>query len=389
MQRICAVTGGPFETSAAEVEYCRANDVPLPVLSFPERLRQMLVFRNRPYLYHSTCAYSGKPILSCVPPERGLSVYDVELWQSDVWDARNYAQNYNFQQPFFQQFGRLFSRVPYPNLAVVLPTMENSFYTNGITSAKNCYLVFSSSFTEDCMFSYALWHSRCLVDCVFAKQCELCFDCVNITDCYNLRFSEHCQNCTDSAFLFQCYGCANCWLCTNLSHRSYCFENEQLSKTQYEKKIQEIDLGSRIAVNAQKRRFRKISAAAPIKVYYGAENLNSSGNHIRNTRNCRNCFFVTNSEDLTDCIYLDRAKSSIAHAHFGTDTELIYNSVTAGDSVYNLRFCAECWQGSRDLEYCILCCYGCSHCFGCTGLRKASYCILNRQYTKDEYFALL
>ncbi len=32
---------------------------------------------------------------------------------------------------------------------------------------------------------------------------------------------------------------------------------------------------------------------------------------------------------------------------------------------------------------------GCQNCFGCISLRNASYCILNKQYTKEEYEALV
>ncbi len=32
---------------------------------------------------------------------------------------------------------------------------------------------------------------------------------------------------------------------------------------------------------------------------------------------------------------------------------------------------------------------GCSDCFGCVGLRNKSYCILNKQYTKEEYEELV
>ena len=34
-------------------------------------------------------------------------------------------------------------------------------------------------------------------------------------------------------------------------------------------------------------------------------------------------------------------------------------------------------------------CIGCNDCFGCMNLRKASYYIFNKQYTKDEYFVEL
>jgi hypothetical protein len=34
-------------------------------------------------------------------------------------------------------------------------------------------------------------------------------------------------------------------------------------------------------------------------------------------------------------------------------------------------------------------CFSCNNCFGCVGLRNKQFCILNKQYTKEEYEALV
>jgi hypothetical protein len=34
-------------------------------------------------------------------------------------------------------------------------------------------------------------------------------------------------------------------------------------------------------------------------------------------------------------------------------------------------------------------CHSCKNCFGCVGLRNKEYCILNKQYTKEEYERLI
>jgi hypothetical protein len=39
---------------------------------------------------------------------------------------------------------------------------------------------------------------------------------------------------------------------------------------------------------------------------------------------------------------------------------------------------------SANIEYSFNC-YNCTFCFACLGLRKKNYCILNKQYTKEEY----
>jgi hypothetical protein len=68
--------------------------------------------------------------------------------------------------------------------------------------------------------------------------------------------------------------------------------------------------------------------------------------------------------------------------------ENAYECATCGEGAYNLKYCFNCWAGARDLEYCGYG-VGASSCFGCVGLSKKEYCILNKQYTKEEYEAML
>jgi hypothetical protein len=44
--------------------------------------------------------------------------------------------------------------------------------------------------------------------------------------------------------------------------------------------------------------------------------------------------------------------------------------------------------GSKSLFYSISC-KGCQNCFGCSGLRNKQYCVFNKQYTREEYEALV
>ncbi|PIR68617.1 hypothetical protein COU49_00115 [Candidatus Nomurabacteria bacterium CG10_big_fil_rev_8_21_14_0_10_35_16] len=67
----------------------------------------------------------------------------------------------------------------------------------------------------------------------------------------------------------------------------------------------------------------------------------------------------------------------------GRDAELIYNSLNTGLQVSWVIACSYCW-GSQFMNYCLNC-PDSNNCFGCVGLIKGSYCIFNKQYTKEEY----
>src|ERR1700752_1974505 len=116
MQQICTETGAPFEISEREQEYCSKHGVPLPKVAPFERLRNILIFRNRMHLSRMTCAHSGEQILSAIPPESGHVVYNSPIWESDAWDATAYGRPYDFTRPFFSQLYDLYRVVPMPNL---------------------------------------------------------------------------------------------------------------------------------------------------------------------------------------------------------------------------------------------------------------------------------
>jgi hypothetical protein len=82
------------------------------------------------------------------------------------------------------------------------------------------------------------------MDCCVAIDSKECYECTDIHDCYNVKFSNNCTGCADSYFLENCIGCTNCFGCVNLVNKKHCFENKQYTPEEYMKKIKEIDLGS-------------------------------------------------------------------------------------------------------------------------------------------------
>lgn len=389
MQRRCRSTEIEFSISGLEQEYCRRNDLPLPVLAPAERLRNMLIFRNRTYLYNGTCAVSGKKMLTCFPPGSGCRACDVDVWRSDRIDNRQVGRDYDSGRPFFSQMLDLYHAAYLPGLTANRATMENCDYGDGIEYAKNCYLIFASSYVQDCMFCYLVRRCRDLLDCVYCFDSELCYECADVRNCFNLKWSRHCENCSDSSFLFNCTSCSDCYCCTNLAHKKHCLNNKQLSEKEYFRRVHALALDRRDVVAEEKRRFANFSSTASVKYFRGVNIENCSGDFLYNSKNCEHCFFVSNSEDCADCLELDGAKQAILQAYFGFNSELVYNSLLAGANAYNLRFCQECWTNVAELEYCMQCSNGVEQCFGCVGLTRASYCILNKQYRKNEYFELI
>ncbi|MBI4835632.1 MAG: hypothetical protein HY817_00055 [Candidatus Abawacabacteria bacterium] len=385
MEITCAITGKPFTISPRKQKYLAERNLPLPRVASWETLKWIESFRNRIYLYNATCAFSSKAILSCIPPENGIPVYDTNIWNSEQWDATNYGIDYDFSKPFFVQLAALMKKVPLPAVTVVESTIENSPYVNGAVNLKNCYLTFICLDSQDCMFAWNVFNSSQVVDSVYCYFSELCFGCIDIDHCYNLLFCESCIRCSDSAFLFNCQACKNCFGCVNLSNKEYCWYNEQLSKEEFEKRRKSVNLGSKNTVAEEEKRFKDLRKKFPIKYYRGKNIENSSGNYLLNSKNCHHCYLTSDSQDCEDCIISLQAKDSFCVSS-NRGAELLYNCQSGSN--YDNQFCNECLF-TKNLQYCLYCTNGTSDCFGCISLRKKQYCILNKQYSKEEYFSLI
>jgi len=113
---------------------------------------------------------------------------------------------------------------------------------------------------------------------------------------------------------------------------------------------------------------------------------NVTGDYIKNSRNLRNCFDVSYGEDCAYIFTGFHIKDLMDVCHT-TDAELGYDALSLGYGSYNTIFTHGSW-GSTNLIYCDIIQTGSNMC-GCVCMKPAKYCILNKQYTQEEYEKLV
>jgi hypothetical protein len=396
MQRTCVHCGLPFTLREWDLRFLREvaptfgekkMDLPPPDLCQHCRMQRRLLNRNERYLYHRKCDLSGKQVISCYSIDKPFPVYENDEWYSDKWDGRTYGREVDFSKPFFDQWGKL--RHSVPRLARILEKpYENSDYCNCASQVKNCYLVFSSNQNEDCFYGAWVNQSKNCVDCLNIEKCEQCFEVVGCRECYAVRYSRDCINCSDSIFLRDCQGCRNCFGCTNQVQKQYVVFNRQKTKREYEDFLKQVNTGSNREMRAAREKIDSLLGDPIVKSYHGANIENSSGDYLRNCRNCELCFEGNDLEDCAYCQCLQSAKDSMDHSYWGQGTELVYFTQACGYDCFRILFSNLCWSGCQDLLYCDHC-FSCRNCFGCVGLRNSEHCILNKQYSKQEYEELV
>lgn len=370
-----------FEITPQEKSFLKQIDHPEPKNCPRCRMQRRFAWRNERKLYYRKCDLTGKQIVSIYSQDSPYTVYDQHEWYTDKWDGMDYGRDFDFSRPFFEQYKELMLEVP--RLSLFVSRNENSDYTNGSQQNKNCHMIFVSDHDEDCYFSYAIDSCSDCTDCFNCYKCTLCVECIDCSDCYNVVYSEKAHNCRDSAFLSDCKNCQDCFGCYGLRGKKYHIYNKEYSRKEYEKKIKSLNLGSYEKLQEAKKYFGHKVKEQQIHQYYdGNNNESSTGDHIVGCKNCVECY---DSGDLEDCGYLIYSFKSkdCFDGHVVVDKcELCYETVSTINQ-YNTQhtFVSFYSKNSMYLDHC----QGVEDCFGCSGLKKKKYCILNKQYTKEEY----
>lgn len=393
MQKSCKQCGRSFEITDDDLAFYerispvfagKKELIPPPTFCPDCRFQRRCAWRNERKLYHRTCDLTQKDIVSAYAPDKPLMVYANEAWWSDAWDGLAFGRSHETSAPFFRQIEALLKETPHINLLNV--NSENSAYTHNATYNKNCYMLFCGSFNEDCLHCYWIQNSTSCIDCTSVRRSERCYECNECFRCYDLAHSRNSSNCQASWYLAFCMNCSDCVGCVGLRNASHCWLNEQLSKEDYDEQLRKF-LSSPSERSTLARAFERLLLTMPQPWSYQRMTEHCTGNYIYESQNCWDCFNTRQSQDCAHCQFIADVKESRDVTFFGLPGELLYEINNFGIGSYHCIF-SNWGYGNREVFYCHNA-HFCTSCFGCVNLHHKQYCILNKQYTKEEYERLL
>lgn len=371
-----------FTIEPEDFDFYEKIKVPAPTFCPDCRLQRRLAFRNERFLYKRKCSATGKEIISAYPEHVPFPVYDREYWWGDEWDAMPYGREYDPSLTFFEQFRDLRNAVP--RISLNANFVYNSDYCNYVGDVKNSYLCFGSIAIEDCMYG-SPYESKNCVDTYLARESEFCYECI---DCEKLSHSMYAHDCSNSLNLLACFDCKNCQDCigcVGLRNKKFHILNKEYSKEEYERQRDKIYAEGRQAFAEIFGKFEKLKRSYPHRFATILQCSNVTGDHIVRSKNIHRSFDVKQCEDSRYCMRMIDNRDC-ADTNFCEFMELSYEYIGFWKNA-DAQFSNTCGESTR-LRYCDFC-YGCSDLFGCVGLKKKSYCILNKQYTKEEYEKLV
>lgn len=388
--KTCQNCKNPFVMEPDDFGFYEKIQVPPPTFCPKCRLQRRLAWFKGFRLYKRKCDLCGEEKISMYKPDAPYTVYCADCWWSDKWNPEDYAREYDFSKPFFEQLDEFLHKVPIRGIAVTKSVTELSPYTNHCDHSKNCYLIFYSDYDEDCQYGFYLTRDKSLLDCSVYWECEQCYDGLNgfrnnrvhgsrgnvhtSFDCYFLRDAKSAEHCFGSA---------------NLHNKKYVFFNEQLTKEEYEKKLNEMDLGSYKTYQEMKSRAEEIwKNSIPNPCYDYMFNDNCTGNYVFYSKNCKECY---DSGYCEDCKYMmliktPSVKDSYDYVDWGENAERIYEGITIGNNVSDVKFSQDI-HNSHHVEY-SKSCMNDAFLLGCSGLRNKEYCVFNKRYDKEAFHAI-
>lgn len=356
--------------------------IPTPTLCPACREQRRFTWRNERNLYKRNCDATWKNMISIFSPDKPYKVYNQTDWWTDKWDALDYAKDFDFSRTFFEQFNELLLSVP--KLWILVSQNENSDYTNWSAYNKNCYLIFASDHNEESYYSDNIFRCKDVFDTSDLNDSSNCYECIWGTNCNKCKYLFDCHDCHDLSFCFDCKNCSDCFLSSNLRNKQYFFNNIEYSKDEYFKKIEEYSNKDNKEILEELQIIKNNSAHL---CFHWIGNEDCLGDYITNCKSSSNIYSANNLEDCKNIINWNWAKDCQDWYVIVDNSSLSYewmSIIWLNKGAFNFG----CLDWSSDAYYTYLC-NNVSNVFWCDWIKNKSYCILNKQYTKEEYELLV
>ncbi len=288
-------------------------------------------------------------------------------------------RDYDFDRSFEENFKRLMQDATLPNLAQFWNN-ENTEYGDVILWSKNVYLSILVVESENVMYSNGVFRSKNVYRSLTVDSgSENIYHSKAISSSQNTFYSRYIKSWYELWFCSECVWCRECIFCQELENAEYCIGNKQLSREEYQKQKEEI------LVQVEKYQdwykwLKKTGKDIGCKNTSGSYNLFCE--NIENGYGWRN---VKNARNIIDAGWDD-----------GNIYEELYDAVSTGgyslNDIYGVQwvswgshlYCSSEITDSSNIYYSYYL-EGCNHMFACIGLKNTSYCILNKQYSKEEW----
>lgn len=257
---------------------------------------------------------------------------------------------------------------------------DNCDWTDRMVNSVNCYWCFDGSDIQESMYSFSEWKVVGCVDTLWNALCERCYevsDSIESTDC---SFCQYIAQCYNMQYCFDCGSSHDCFGCCDLSNKEFCIFNIQYTEEEYHAKVAELKKKSPEEILNQVAELR---LKFPVRHSNFSDNTNSE--YVDYVYKSKDAYYCFDCNLLEDCGYVSNSNECKDSWDCGPETlksEHCAESVDSSEcyNCYEAQDCHRCYDSSYVYK-----CVDSNNLFMCSNLSNAKYCILNVQYSPEEY----
>lgn len=301
-----------------------------------------------------------------------------------VENRDNYLKSwidYDFELNFWDNYEKLIKITGWAS-TLKDPTSENAEFAEAVWKSKNVYLsILVITNCENIAYTfYAQENVKNTLNSVMVwENSEIVYFSTAVIKSFKVFYSRYIVWSNNIWFSSNLIWCSECIFCDNLINQSYNIENKQYSKEEYEVKKREI--------LSNKKDFQNFYS----RVNKNAININSENivwEFCVNSVNIENWYF---------CYRLQNARNTFFVGHENGRKNVLDTMCSDEDGFWDIYWCSNLGTAQNaymsdafiwaNLYYCFDL-INCTNCLWCRSLNNKSFCIFNKQYTKEEWFIL-
>ena len=326
--------------------------------------------------------YRNNWLISKYPESERIKISSIKDYEDKIDEAIDYWRDYNFNKSGFQNFQELFRSMEHSCVSHIWKN-ESCEYSDVAVTSKNAYLSrIITLWSENVFYSMLVRiNSRNAFNSLFVvDNSEIIYFCKSVHSSYQIFYSKYIKNCSDIWFSTNLTWCKHCIGCNNLENVSYYINNKEYSKEEYFEKKKKLLSDKWDFLN----RYKSIE-----NKWKNHNSTNVSGDNIIESQDISNGSFVFNVKTWNNLVFVGSTAGAenwydfLVWWEWNNDIYGVSNSGGNCSNVYNsvqISWSTDIYY-SQNIETC-------SHLLFCNGLKNKQYCILNKEYSKEEWEVL-
>lgn len=298
----------------------------------------------------------------------------------DYWE---YREIFIFWNNFLNDFGQLYLSSDFSSIFHYNKN-KNSDYSDIVYYSSDNYL--SNTVIKDSshtMYSFSVKeNSHNVINSMLVwNNSENIYFGSCVISSYNIFSSRYVLNSSDIWFSTNLVWCKECLLCNDIENSSYMIKNVKYEKDEYYRQKKDILNQKKYFLEIYKNLdefwknlWENILNSSFVYNWSNIENWYNSF-WTNNARNVAFWWWALENKDIYDCMNW--------WSQWNADLYWVCNAWAWCSNIYLSNLIAS----SSNIYYSIDL-WDCSFCLGCIWLRNKSFCILNKQYTKEEWYEM-